>query len=656
MNTPSLSASSPIKERPIDRVLSRLNGVKTSRTRSNSYTALCPVHRDSDNSLQVSEREDGSVGVFCFAGCTPRGDKHRLDRFLEAIDLKLSDLFPAGSRPTQELPANPDNVSVLDIVEQKGIHPHILGNMDVVDGYPYMGQRVVKIPYRDENGKIHPRYRLRLSLDKTKKRFIWGGSSSVQPIAYGLSYLHLAREKGYIILCEGETDVWTLLQHGFPALGLPGAEHTDKLRAHYLDGIETIYIVDEGDQGAPAFVKGVRQRLQDFEFMGTTRCVQLLAQYGVKDPNELNTQLFKEGSYREFPELFQVALDEAILLSDWTDPEDDDDAPQLVSAEFVMNLPPVKWLIGGIIPEAALAMLLGKENCGKSFLGVDWACSVATGQDWNGRKVEAGKVVYLASEGLHGYGKRLRAWLKQNGSELADSLIKNLHYVRGTIDLIDSSRRSQLLDLIQTVEQPRLIVIDTLAESMPGGDENSSKDMGLVLAAARMIRKKTGAAVLVVHHKPKSGEGSRGHSSLPGALDMRFEMSLEEDGTAITLSCTKARDIAKSDDMHFTLEKLYLSDEEYDSSCVLVPSQEVISQRDGLTERQRTMLQILQVLGRTTSKGWKDRCEEVGVGSRSFYTNAERLEQRKLVRKTDEGKGKHVYYELVAQETGGQEG
>ena len=74
----------------------------------------------------------------------------------------------------------------------------------------YQSQKAVRIPYVDQGGsEIGVRFRLALG---GNNRFRWRCGSSVCP--YGLSRLHLARQAGYILLVEGESDAQTLWHHG----------------------------------------------------------------------------------------------------------------------------------------------------------------------------------------------------------------------------------------------------------------------------------------------------------------------------------------------------------------------------------------------------------------------------------------------------------
>lgn len=76
---------------PVARVLSRLKGVTARMT--TGYWARCPAHDDQRSSLQVTERADGSVLLYCHVGC-------RKTAILKAMGLTFADLFTAMPKPT----------------------------------------------------------------------------------------------------------------------------------------------------------------------------------------------------------------------------------------------------------------------------------------------------------------------------------------------------------------------------------------------------------------------------------------------------------------------------------------------------------------------------------------------------------------------------
>ena len=120
---------------------------------------------------------------------------------------------------------------------------------------PYSGQPAVRIAYRDEAGD-EAAVRFRLRLDKGEDgddRFKWRKGSKL--CLYGLDRLALARERGYVVLVEGESDCHTLWSHGEPAVGVPGANNWNEARdAPLLADIPAIYVVVEPDKGGDALL------------------------------------------------------------------------------------------------------------------------------------------------------------------------------------------------------------------------------------------------------------------------------------------------------------------------------------------------------------------------------------------------------------------
>jgi hypothetical protein len=74
--------------RPIDRVLSHLEGVRRSGP---GWVAKCPHHNDRQASLSIKEGDGGTVLLHCFAGCGTAD-------VVVSAGLAFVDLFPPGSR------------------------------------------------------------------------------------------------------------------------------------------------------------------------------------------------------------------------------------------------------------------------------------------------------------------------------------------------------------------------------------------------------------------------------------------------------------------------------------------------------------------------------------------------------------------------------
>jgi RecA-family ATPase len=88
----------------------------------------------------------------------------------------------------------------------------------------------------------------------------------------------------------------------------------------------------------------------------------------------------------------------------------------------------------------------------------------------------------------------------------------------------------------------RIVIIDTWARALVGGDENSQKDAGLAVYACDSIRKSTGATTLVVHHTGTEGTRERGSTVLRGAADTSIMVAHDEMSRYTTVTVKKMKD------------------------------------------------------------------------------------------------------------------
>ncbi len=208
----------------------------------------------------------------------------------------------------------------------------------------------------------------------------------------------------------------------------------------------------------------------------------------------------------------------------------------LLNRADLASLPSVEWLIDGVLPANGLAVLYGPSGGGKTFTALSMAYAVSVGIDWLAHGTLPGPAVYIAAEGRAGLRSRVEALERVHGLD-ADSL----YIIPEAVQLARDGDVMALIDAIAELPNPpALIVLDTLARCLVGGDENSAKDVGLFVAGADRLRETFGCAVLVIHHSGKTGETYRGSSSLIGAADsvIRFDGS----GGLLTLISEKMKD------------------------------------------------------------------------------------------------------------------
>ena len=209
------------------------------------------------------------------------------------------------------------------------------------------------------------------------------------------------------------------------------------------------------------------------------------------------------------------------LLANASEPPKPEPRFKLLTADQLRELPPLAWRVRGVLPATGLAALYGPSASGKSFLAFDMAAAIAEGQRWFGCRVEAAPVVYAALEGEGGFKLRAQAWEVSRGRTLPDGL-------RMVLQPFKLTDPQDVLDLAAVVPAGAVVVLDTLNRAAPTADENSSRDMGEILEAAKTLQAACGGLVLLVHHTGKNAAaGLRGHSSLFAAMDAAIEVSRE---------------------------------------------------------------------------------------------------------------------------------
>jgi len=242
---------------PIERLLAGLENVKKSS--EGQWSARCPAHQDRTNSLSIRQGDDGRALVKCFSGCTAAA-------IVGALDLTLADLFATPRRGAGGRSGSPRNAATVQhpatiavgltlaqYAEAKRIPVEFLRGLSLTDIH-YLDRPAVRTPYRAPDGEEGP-VRFRLALDKGEaggdRRFAWKKGS--KPTLYGLERLDAIRRENAVLIVEGESDCHTCWHHGIEALGLPGANNWKEDRdAGHLDGIDTIYVIIEPDQGGEA--------------------------------------------------------------------------------------------------------------------------------------------------------------------------------------------------------------------------------------------------------------------------------------------------------------------------------------------------------------------------------------------------------------------
>lgn len=227
------------------------------------------------------------------------------------------------------------------------------------------------------------------------------------------------------------------------------------------------------------------------------------------------------------------------------------------------------YVLKGLLQRKSYAVLYSDPGQGKSFVTLDIAYHVAAGQPWRGHRVIQGPVIYCAFEGTGGMAKRVAALEQHYGSLEGVPLVIepagwNLRDQRDRIAF--AQRIAEIMQHEFNEAHPALIVVDTFARAIPSADENSAGDVGEFNKAIEDLIQRTGACVLVLHHRNKSG-GMRGSSALLAAVETQLEI---DEGRIVA---RKQRDVDTGDPVGFELRPVQVgidADGDTITSCVVV--------------------------------------------------------------------------------------
>jgi hypothetical protein len=256
------------------------------------------------------------------------------------------------------------------------------------------------------------------------------------------------------------------------------------------------------------------------------------------------------------------------------------------------------WIVKGVLPRAGLALLVGASGSGKTFFALDLIGAIARGLEWRGRKVVKGRAVVIAAEGAGGFRNRLEAYTSFHGIDPASL---DIGVIPDAPNFLVADDVKAVVAALRTFGKLDVIVVDTYAQVMPGGDENGGVDGGKVVKHCQLLHKLTGALVILVHHVGKDlSKGARGWSGLRAAADVEITVERAQDHRAATV--TKQKDGEEGQEFGFRLNTVSIGqdDEGEDiTSCVVghtaaLPKAE--QKKDPKGDNEKVVLKVAQDL------------------------------------------------------------
>ena len=429
----------------------------------------------------------------------------------------------------------PENAPVQDILSSKfGIsrQPLPLGaaSSAVVKNYDY----------RDAKGEVV--YQVTRSADKKFRQRRPDGAGGyiynlkdVDPVPYNLPMIMQASDEP-IFVVEGEKCADALMAAGLIATTNSGGagKWPDALSEYFQD--RDVIVLPDND--APGMKHADQVAASLWLKAKRIKCVALPGLPPKGDVVNFLATNTVEDLLQHVRTASELSVRPAVELASESPAEPHIEPFEVLGREAVWSMPPVEFLVDQLLPEKSFCMMYGSPGAGKSFMAIDLALSVAHGRPWHGFDTKQGAVLYIAAEGIGGFGKRWKAWEKHKAIEKDVPLL----VLPKAVNFMDEEQLSKLMATIEHLDEPIvMVVVDTVHRVMHGSDENSASEMAHFIDACDAIQRHTGDTMLAVHHAGKNtSQGARGSNSLLAAVHTSLMVSKSED--LVTLRVEKQKD------------------------------------------------------------------------------------------------------------------
>ena len=196
---------------------------------------------------------------------------------------------------------------------------------------------------------------------------------------------------------------------------------------------------------------------------------------------------------------------------------------------FTREYPQTPWLVDGLITRGGIATLGAEPKSGKTWLAVEIAVAVASGQPVCGKySARKGRVAYFFAEDLAVQVRnRIRALAAGHGIAV-DKLGDLFVCPRGKfLDVTKDEDLAWVVASCRELGKIDLLVLDPLRD-IHSAAEDKSDEMSPVMRRLRLVAELLGCTVAVAHHKSKStsdndkrrgGQQMRGSGAVHGSTD-----------------------------------------------------------------------------------------------------------------------------------------
>lgn len=518
-------------------LVTHCDNVQQSET--NQYSALCPAHSDSNNSLSFSEGERGKLLVTCHRGCTfdeiisevrkrKSGERPSKRKRREATAETIKRAQRPNAKPTdkdsdipsrnESDPADKRSAKPADSRVDTPVQSQLAELADrlgvTVESLERIGAawdqklNAFTFPERDASGKQIG----------TLRRMEDGSKITVKGSKRGLSYASDWRDlPGPIFILEGPTDVAAALSMNLCAIGRPSATGGKELLIALLaDAPVDRDIIFVGEMDAKP--DGSWPGKESAEDMAKDLAAVLSRPMGFVLPpkgKDLRDFLYirdKKLTPVQRGAEFLDGLEDRVT---WIDPSPYSERLSILSASelLVMSLKP-EWLVNRILVKGQPAVIGGPKKSLKTTFAIELALSLVTGMNFLNQKEfsipSKQKVCLLSGEsGMITIQETVQRQLdaKRTLMARAPKNIADFLYIGFQLPRLSDEKSLDELENLLVNHEIDVLIIDPLYLCLLSGNAaanaNSLFDIGPLLMDVAKRCLKHNVTPIFVHHFPK---------------------------------------------------------------------------------------------------------------------------------------------------------
>ncbi len=223
----------------------------------------------------------------------------------------------------------------------------------------------------------------------------------------------------------------------------------------------------------------------------------------------------------------------------------------LISYAEIMeeDLPPVAWLVDGLIAQGDCCIVYGEYGCMKSWVLLDLGLHIAAGKPWLGQfPVPHPQSVLYLDEEMH--ERTLRRRIKRLGTDKTPLPFMALS--RKGVKFEEAEVSQLLASLIESGFDPDVVIVETLRRVMQG-DEREAEAVATFWRNVQPILR-AGKTLIVSHHMRKPNAQGRddiryrasGSTDLMAGPDTAFAME-RATKDRLVVACIKSRNAEEPD-------------------------------------------------------------------------------------------------------------